>query len=160
MSPPSGSSPDRITIGWREWIALPDLGIPQIKAKIDTGARSSSLHAFGVERFRRGEREFVRFHVHPIQRDASQTITAEAELLEMRKVKSSGGHVSQRPVILTTIEILGERRHVEVTLAARTTMGFRMLLGRQALRGKYVVDPGRSYRGGRPKRKRKKPKST
>jgi len=137
-------------VGWREWLALPALGVRQIKAKVDTGARSSALHAFDVRRFTRGGTEMVRFRVHPIQRDTRQSVEAEQELVEMRRVKSSGGHQTLRPVILAEIELLGQRWTVELTLASRDTMGFRMLLGRQAIRGRYVVDPGKSFLLGRP----------
>jgi len=132
-------------IGWREWVSLPELGIRAIKAKIDTGARSSSLHAFDLEDFHRDGKQFVRFKIHPAQRTTAETITAETELLEYRTVRSSGGHSTRRPVVLTPVELLGERWIVELTLASRDAMGFRMLLGRQAIRGRFLVHPGRSY---------------
>ena len=135
---------------------LPQLGIAAIKPKVDTGARSSSLHAFGVEEFRKGDTRFVRFKVHPIQRNTKITVTAEAEVLEYRNVKSSSGQRSLRPVIVTEIEVLGQRWPIELTLANRDAMGFRMLLGREAIRGRFVVDAGTSYHGGKPKSKRKK----
>jgi hypothetical protein len=143
-------------VGWREWVALPGLGVPRIKAKIDTGARSSSLHAFQVESFRRGGREWVRFVIHPLQRDSRRTIQAEAAVIERRKVTSSSGHATWRPVIRTEVELIGERYEIELTLARRDEMGFRMLLGREALRRRFVVDPGHSFLGGRPKRRKKK----
>lgn len=136
-------------IGWREWVALPALGIQAVKAKVDTGARSSSLHAFDVREFREGGKTWVRFRVHPLQRNARAFVEATAELFEYRKVKSSGGHETHRPVILTPVEILGQRWEIEVTLASRDTMGFRMLLGRQALKRRFLVDSGRSFQGGR-----------
>ena len=135
-------------IGWREWVQLPGLRVPLIKAKIDTGARSSALHAFDIKLVQRRGRDFVRFKVHPLQRDAHTTVVAEAELLEHRLVRSSGGHETVRPVILTNVELLGQNWMIELTLASRDVMGFRMLLGRQALRHRFVVDPGRSYLGG------------
>lgn len=143
-------------IGWREWIKLPELGVEAIKAKVDTGARSSSLHAIDIQAFERGKRSFVRFKVHPQQRDASLTVVTEAELLGYRHVRSSTGHQSERPVISTAIELLGQQWSIELTLAPRDAMGFRMLLGREALRGRFQVDPGRSFLGGRRKRRRKK----
>jgi hypothetical protein len=147
------------TVGWREWIALPELGIKQIKAKVDTGARSSALHAFDLETFRRDGDEMVRFSVHPMQRSREKTVVAEAKVLEYRSVKSSGGQQTRRPVILTLIQLLGQTWSVELTLAARDEMGFRMLLGREAIRRQMVVDPGRSYLNGRLKTgKRKKKK--
>ena len=138
----------RPLIGWREWVGLPDLGIAATKAKIDTGARSSSLHAFDVTVFNRRGQTFVRFSVHPLQRRAEPSVCAEAEVLEFRRVKSSGGHVTLRPVILTVAELHGQRWPIELTLANRDAMGFRMLLGREAVRRRFVVDPGRSYLGG------------
>ncbi len=137
--------PARLTVGWREWIALPELGIAAIKPKIDTGARSSSLHGRNSEWFKRDGADWVGFDVHPFQRDAETTVRAEAAVLELRHVRSSSGHSTLRPVILTTIEIGGQRLSVELTLAARDEMGFRMLLGREAVRGRFTVDPGRSY---------------
>lgn len=132
-------------IGWREWVGLPGLGISAVKAKVDTGARSSALHAFDIEPFRRDGKRFVRFKVHPLQRNLQVTVQAEAELLEYRHVRSSGGHLTWRPVILTSIELLGQHWQVELTLASRDAMGFRMLLGRQAIRGRFAVDSGRSF---------------
>ena len=144
-------------IGWREWLTLPDLGIEAIKAKVDTGARSSALHAFDVESFRAGEKEMVRFKVHPLQRDVETTVEAIAEVVDHRSVRSSHGEESLRPVIVTTVELLGQRFEVELTLVRRDTMGFRMLLGRQAIRRRFVVDPGCSYRNGRRRRKKRRP---
>ena len=146
-------------IGWREWVALPQLGIPSIKPKIDTGARSSSLHAVDVEEFSRGDKIFVRFRVHPNQRNSKGTVTAEAQVLEYRNVKSSSGQKSLRPVIVTEIEILGQRWPIELTLADRDEMGFRMLLGREAIRGRFLVDAGSSFYGGKPMKKKRKKKS-
>jgi hypothetical protein len=135
----------RLTIGWREWIALPELNVGSIKAKIDTGANTSSLHAFEIERFRRGRKDFVRFQVHPIQRSVRQLVNAEAPLLEMRMVRSSSGHLSERHVIETTISIFDQSWPIELTLANRDQMGFRMLLGREALRGRFLVDVSASF---------------
>jgi hypothetical protein len=143
-------------VGWREWVALPALGIPAIKAKIDTGARSSAIHAFDVELFRRRRAHFVRFKVHPIQRDTETTIAAEARVLDHRHVRSSSGHADERPVIVTELELLGERWPIELTLANRDQMGFRMLLGREAFRGRCLVDAARSFLAGRPSRRRKR----
>lgn len=145
MAPTSG----RPIIGWREWLALPELAIPAIKVKVDTGARSSSLHAFDVSTFDRDGNQMVRFKVHPFQRDAARTVTATARLLEYRRVRSSSGHATMRPVILTAVEWAGRRWTIELTLASRDQMGFRMLLGRAAIRERFVVDPGRSFLGGK-----------
>lgn len=132
-------------IGWREWLALPDLDVNAVKAKIDTGARSSTLHAFDLERFERAGEPWVRFIVHPVQRSTQETITTEAPLLDERHVRDSGGRQQLRPVILTTVELAGDRWPIELTLTNRDAMGFRMLLGRQAVRNRYVVDAGRSF---------------
>lgn len=132
-------------IGWRELVALPTLGISKIKAKIDTGARSSALHAFHLEKFERDHRVMIRFQVHPRQRDSKTTITAEAELLEYREVRNSGGAAQLRPVILTDVELGQQRWQIELTLTNRDVMGFRMLLGRQAVRRKFLIDPGKSF---------------
>ncbi|MGK7893272.1 MAG: ATP-dependent zinc protease [Xenococcus sp. (in: cyanobacteria)] len=132
-------------IGWREIIALPNLGISQIKAKIDTGARSSALHAFGVEKFQRDGQEMIRFEVHPDQRDNKHTVTAEAQLLEYREVRPSTGKAQLRPVILTNVELDNLQWQIELTLTNRDVMGFRLLLGRQALRNRFLVDPGKSF---------------
>lgn len=140
------------TIGWREWVRLPELGITAIKAKVDTGARTSALHAIDMHFERRRGAPVVRFKVHPLQRDAHFTILAEAEVIEHRRVRSSGGHDTLRPVIVTPLELLGQRWDIELTLVSRDAMGFRMLLGRQALRGRVAVDPGHSFLAGRPPR--------
>lgn len=140
----------RPRMGWREWIALPELGIAAIKAKVDTGAATSALHAFDLEFFSRRGVDMVRFKVHPLQRDSGATVVCEAPLLGRRKVRSSSGQAAVRPVIAAQVEVCGERWPVEITLAQRDAMGFRMLLGRQALRRRFFVDPGRSFYGGKP----------
>jgi hypothetical protein len=139
-------------IGWREWVELPDLGIASIKAKVDTGARSSSLHAFNLVEFQRDGVLWIRFDVHPVQRKSRVVVTAEARVLDFRLVRSSSGMTERRPVIVTHIHMLGLVWPAELTLARRDDMGFRMLLGRQAFRGRFLVDAGRSYRGGKPPR--------
>jgi hypothetical protein len=139
----------RPVIGWREWVGLPKLGIDRIKAKVDTGARSSSLHAFDIQSFERAGRQFVRFRVHPVQRNTKATQVAEAEVIDFRPVKSSTGHITLRPVVLTDVVLMGQRWSIELTLASRDKMGFRMLLGREAVRGRFVVDAGGSYYDGR-----------
>jgi hypothetical protein len=132
-------------IGWREVIVLPQLGIDRIKAKIDTGARSSALHAINISEFERDGKSIIRFQVHPLQRDLKTTVTAEAELLEYRKVRNSGGVAQLRPVIKTEINLGGKSWLIELTLTNRDVMGFRMLLGRQAIRNKFLIDPGKSF---------------
>lgn len=148
------------TVGWRERVALPELGISDIKAKIDTGARSSALHAFDVETFERDGKEMVRFKVHPYQRDTHCTAIAQAEISDWREVRNSGGHAQLRPVIQTIVELGGRKWSIELTLTNRDVMGFRMLLGRQAVRRRFLVDAGRSFlqsRTGRKKRKQYNP---
>jgi len=136
---------DLDVIGWREWVALPEIGISRIKAKIDTGARSSSLHAYDMKRFRRRTVPMIRFKVHPIQRDFRAVVEAEAELVDLRKVRSSTGVQTLRPVIKTPLELGSRTWDIEITLVRRDAMGFRMLLGRQTLRRRLLVDPGRSF---------------
>ena len=143
-------------IGWREWVGLPDLGIKTIKVKVDTGARSSSLHAFNLRVFERDGVKWVRFQVHPVQRKSIRTVEVEVMVLEFRPVRSSSGAVTLRPVIVTNIELLGLTWPVELTLASRDEMGFRMLLGREAFRRRFLVDAGRSYYAGRPNQKKTK----
>lgn len=137
-----------IVLGWREWLVLPELGIPALKAKVDTGARTSALHAFGVEKLP-GRR--VRFRVHPNQKDDADEIVAEAALIDERIVRTSGGHSELRPVIRTLVRMGALELPVELTLSNRALLGFRMLLGREAIRGRFVIDPQRSYCRGRPK---------
>ena len=141
-------------IGWREWVALPDLGVRRIKAKIDTGARSSSIHAFNVQTFQHEGVEHVRFTIHPLQRRSQPEISATVPILERRLVRSSNGEAAERIVIRTEFELLGQRLPLDLTLANRDAMGFRMLLGREALRGRFIIDSSLSYRGGRLKRHR------
>lgn len=137
------------TIGWREWLALPDLHIGAVKAKVDTGARSSALHAFDIEPFELDGRPMVRFSVHPWQHNISQTVVAEAELIGERLVRNSGGLETLRPVIVTSARLFGECWPIEVTLIGRDAMGFRLLLGREAVRRRFLVDPARSFLAGK-----------
>jgi hypothetical protein len=145
-------------IGWREWVAFPEFGGVVTKAKVDTGARTSSLHAQHVRVVERDGRRLVEFELHPLQRNSKTTISAVAPFLEFRRVTSSTGHISLRPVVLVTIELMGIAWPIELTLASRDQMGFRMLLGREAVRDRFVIDAGRSYLAGR--RSRKSPAAT
>jgi hypothetical protein len=143
------STTDKLTVGWREWVSLPQLGITKIKAKLDTGARSSALHAFAITVYRKHGINTVRFGVHPYQRTTAETIFTEAALFDRRLIRSSSGHTKFRPVILTELVLMGQTRKIELTLVNRSEMGFRMLIGRQALRGLFVVDANRSFVSGR-----------
>jgi hypothetical protein len=134
-----------LVIGWREWVRLPDLEIRLIKAKIDTGAQTSALHAEDIDIFRRGGRDHVAFTVHPRQRTRTGAVSGTAPLVELRHVRSSSGHLELRPVILTRVDLGGMIWPIEMTLTRRDVMGFRMLLGRGALRGHAIVDPGHSF---------------
>lgn len=140
-------------IGWREWIAVPGLNIKSIKAKIDTGARSSSIHAFNIETYQNDGTKWVRFDIHPRQRCDDRIVQATAPVHDVRMVRPSTGEATERIVILTPIRLLGDLYDIELTLANRDQMGFRMLLGREAFRNRFLVHAGLSYRNGRPKRK-------
>lgn len=140
------------SLGWREWVSLPELGVDWIKAKVDTGARSSSLHAFELEPLERDGHRWVRFVIHPWQRSDLDAVTAEAPLHDEREVRSSTGESELRPVIRTGVRIAGLTYPIDLTLTDRTDMRFQMLLGREAVRRRFLVDPGRSYRGGKPPR--------
>lgn len=146
-------SKNRSTIGWREWVSMPDLSIDWIKVKVDTGARTSVLHTTELEIFSAEDgSEHVRFLICPRQRSTGGAVQAESQLLGRRSVKSSSGNVELRPVISTVAIVDNTDLQIELTLTRRDDMGFRMLLGRQAIRRKFVVDPARSYLGPRPPR--------
>ncbi|MEQ8841637.1 MAG: RimK/LysX family protein [Acidimicrobiales bacterium] len=145
----SEPSRPKTVIGWREWVGLPDCGVPRIKAKVDTGARTSALHAFSLEEFVEGDTLWVRFEVHPDQRSSEGAVIVTAPIVEHRRIRSSNGTVQNRPVIRTTLEAVNHRIPIDVTLTNRDEMGFRMLIGRAALRKRFLVDPTRSYCGGK-----------
>ncbi|MEM9619665.1 MAG: RimK/LysX family protein [Pseudomonadota bacterium] len=139
----------KFIIGWREWVRMPELGAPPIKAKIDTGARTSALHAYRIRPFEKNGVAYVEFFIHPVQRRKKPEIRCEAPVKEQRRVTSSTGHSEMRYVIETMAEIGAEKLMIEVTLTNRDQLGFRMLIGREAVRDKFVIDPGRSYCAGR-----------
>ena len=133
------------TIGWREWVRLPDLNVGRVKAKVDTGARTSALHAFKIIPFTKDGAAYVRFVVHPLQRMNTPEVACVALVIDHRGVTDSGGRVEQRYVIRTTLKLGKTSWPIELTLTNRDQMGFRMLIGRQALRRRYLVDPSRSF---------------
>jgi hypothetical protein len=135
-------------IGWREWVAFPDLGGVSVKAKVDTGARSSCLHAWDVEVVPGSSPPRLRFVLHPLGDDESFTMRVEAPLVDIRDIRSSNGEVERRPVVRTALSVAGRRFRVDLTLTRRDEMGFRMLLGRSAIRRRFMVDPNRSFVGG------------
>jgi len=132
-------------VGWREWVQLPDLDMPPIKAKVDTGARTSCLHAFAVEAVDVNGTAHVRFAVHPRRRHPDPEVCCEAPILDQRLVTDSGGHREMRYVIRSRV-ILGPYQFTaDFTLTNRDDMMFRMLLGREALTNRFTVDPSQSY---------------
>ncbi len=147
---PPGEGPGLPVIGWREWLSLPALGLPAVKVKIDTGARTSALHAYHVERVESDEGTLLRMHIHPLPRRRDLGVCCEAPLLEDRLVRDSGGHEEIRPVIRCPLVLGTMQWDIDITVTNRDNMRFRMLLGRTALRGRVLIDPGTSYCLGRP----------
>lgn len=132
-------------VGWREWCSLPELHLSHIKAKIDTGARSSCLHAFFVEPFRKDDKQWVRFGMHPNQHDTELEVICEAEVSDIRDVTDSGGHTEKRFVICTPLLLGDQTWPIELTLTNRDTMSFRMLIGRTAMNKRLIVNPDASF---------------
>jgi len=154
---PARLSPDRkmakpqlMTLGWREWVSLPDLGLPHIKAKVDTGARTSAIHAFALKTYDKDGHERVEFRMHPNQKDNNTIVVCDAAVVDKRVVTDSGGHKEERLVIETALQIGEHAWTIEATLTSRDDMLFRMLLGRTAMKGRAIVNPGRSYLVGKP----------
>jgi hypothetical protein len=139
---------DSKIIGWREWASLPDLGLIAIKGKIDTGAKTSSLHAFDIELEEEEGKNFVRFKVHPLQNDFRVVYCCRALLVDRRTVTDSGGHKEERFVIRTSLVLRGVKKRIELTLTDRKSMKYRMLIGRSALKHFYI-DPTQSYLSGK-----------
>lgn len=137
-------------IGWREWLAIPSLGVDAIKAKVDTGARSSALHAFDMEIFEQNDDPFVRYSIHPNQ-DDSFALRVVSPLVDRRSVRPSTGVAKVRPVVRLPIQLGSETFETDITLVRRDMMGFRMLLGRRALKGRFLVDVSRSFVFGSPR---------
>lgn len=138
---------EKATIGWREWVRLPELGGALVKAKVDTGARTSSLHAFDLAEAERGGESWINFRFHPLQRDTDTVAEGSARLVDRRRVTASNGQSELRYVVETELELDGLHVPIELTLSRRDAMGFRMLLGRLAIRDLFLVDPRRSFRG-------------
>jgi hypothetical protein len=144
-------------LGWREWVELPDLRLGRIKAKVDTGARTSCLHAFELETFEKDEQPWVRFKVHPVQRDDAHVVECEAPVSDQRPVTDSGGNTEQRYVIVTRLRLGAWEGPVEMTLTSRDSMRFRMLIGRTTMKaGGFVVNPSLSYLTGQKRSKKLK----
>jgi len=146
--PPSKDK--RTPIGWREWISLPELGLPWLKAKIDTGARTSALHTFMVEPYEKDGKTWVRFGMHPHQHSTEVDLFCNAEVVDQRKVTDSGGHTETRYVISTLLRLGKEEWPIELTLTNRDNMRFRMLLGRTAMADRLEVQPDASFLLGKP----------
>lgn len=138
-----------IVLGWREWLSLPDLGIVAMRAKVDTGARSSALHVEAMAEFQRGDEDWVRFTVST-GHGPDAPVTAEARVSDRRVVTDSGGHRGERVFIRTRLSLAGATMPIEMNLTDRRNMLFPMLLGRTALDGRFLVDPARSFVHGEP----------
>ncbi len=144
------SASKSVVLGWREWVALPDLALPAIKAKVDTGAKTSALHAFKIEQIQRNRKDYLRFAMHPLQNNQSLVVNCESPLLDQREVSDSGGHTELRFVIETTLVLGDHQWPIELTLTDRENMRFRMLLGRRAMQKNILVRPSASYLCGNP----------
>lgn len=152
----SNNSSGILTFGWREWVTLPDLELPAIKAKVDTGARTSALHAFELRPFVENDVQRIEFCIHPLQRDEQTVAVCVADVVDKRIVTDSGGHQEERWVIQTPLEIGPHSWPIEITLTARDNMKFRMLLGRNALKSRALVDSSTSYLVGKKLKKKKR----
>jgi hypothetical protein len=140
---------DKIILGWREWVSLPQLNLPAVKAKIDTGAKTSALHAFYVRSYQKESVDMVKFLIHPIQANANFQVECHAIILDQRKIADSGGHKEMRYVVKSMITIGDRSWPIELSLTNRDTMRFRMLLGRRAMEHSALVEPSASYLNGK-----------
>jgi len=131
---------DKFIAGSREWCALPQLGITAVKARVDSGAKTSSIHAFNIEPFTRDSKQWVRFDLHPLQKSRRASITCESPVVDRRNIRSSNGNSEKRFVIKTPLTLNGQTWDIELTLTNRDAMGYRMLLGREAMKGRILVD--------------------
>jgi hypothetical protein len=152
QAPDAGPVEGPVVVGWREWVALPQAGVDWVKAKIDTGARSSSIHAFDLEAYDVDGQEWVRFSIHPWQRSDEDVAELSLPVLDRRDVRSSNGQTEQRYAVALDVTLAGRTITTVMTLSNRDEMGFRMLIGREALERGFLVDSARSYAGGRPRR--------
>ena len=139
-------------VGWREWVSFCDWQIDYIKVKVDTGARTSSIHVSNLEYFDKDNQTWIRFLVHPWQENSKDSVSVESRVISQKEVRSSSGCLELRPVVRTTLIVAGQKIQADLTLTNRSQMGFRMLLGREALRKGFLVIPGQSYLGGKPDR--------
>ena len=134
-----------IIVGSEEWCQFPDLNIPGIKARVDSGAKTSSLHAFNIQSFRKNGEKWVNFEVHPLRNDNRTSVFCEAKVIDQRVIKSSSGSSEKRFVIRSKVLLGSEQYDIELTLTNRDSMGYRMLLGREAMEGRVLVNPAVSF---------------
>ncbi|MDH5345291.1 MAG: RimK/LysX family protein, partial [Gammaproteobacteria bacterium] len=140
---------EKIIVGSQEWCAFPDLGVPAVKARVDSGATTSSIHAFNIQAFKRHGETWVSFELHPLQGNRRTTLKCEAVVVDRRVIRSSSGITEKRYVIGTTLSLGKQAWNIEISLANRDSMGYRMLLGRQAMGDRILVDPSASFRCGK-----------
>lgn len=138
-------SPRKTLVGWREWVALPELGLVAVEAKVDTGAQTSVLHAFAMHVVEEQGKQRVYFGVHPLRDDEALEVFASAEVVDRRVIASSRGQEELRPIIRTPVALGRQTWEIELSLTDRRHMAHRMLLARGALAGRLIVDPGQEY---------------